>query len=131
MAHVLVGSVRSRVAQARLVHLKPILPANTLGRTPLQDLSSIPLVQPASLCSPQKQKCYSSNPPRVRPASSVSFWGSRFAWKRAAINTLRCLVGCTLGDFSAMWFLQTHYPDLGIGIIMGTSSKRKIDPSHV
>lgn len=59
--------------------------------------------------------------------SSVSawkhdFWSCRSTWKRAGINTLRCLVGCTVGDFSALWMLQTFYPELGMGTIMMISS---------
>jgi hypothetical protein len=57
------------------------------------------------------------------PGRPEGFWGSRNVWKRAGINTFRCLVGCTLGDFSALWFLQANYPDLGMGFIMGVSSK--------
>lgn len=56
-------------------------------------------------------------------ASSISYWNSRVLWKRAGINTLRCLVSCTLGDFSTMWFLQSQHPSLGVYLIMGISSK--------
>ncbi|PGH33749.1 hypothetical protein GX50_03406 [[Emmonsia] crescens] len=63
------------------------------------------------------------NPPPTLPASpfTLNFWTSRPIWRRALLNTLRCLVGCTIGDFSAMWFLQAYYPDLGVGYIMGAS----------
>jgi len=54
---------------------------------------------------------------------SIRYWKSRVLWKRAGINTLRCLVSCTLGDFSTMWFLQSQHPSLGIYMIMGISSK--------
>lgn len=62
-----------------------------------------------------------------RPTSSLSitdasFWKSSSAWRRARINTLRCLVGCTIGDFSMMWFLQSSYPSLSLGLVMGASS---------
>lgn len=53
----------------------------------------------------------------------LGFWASKSIWKRASVNTFRCLVGCTLGDFSALWFLQAFYPNLGVGTIMGISSK--------
>lgn len=56
-------------------------------------------------------------------AFSIDYWKSRVLWKRAGINTLRCLFSCTLGDFSAMWFLQSQHPELGIVTIMGISSK--------
>lgn len=54
---------------------------------------------------------------------SISYWTSRVLWKRAGINTLRCLISCTLGDFSTMWFLQSQHPSLGIYMIMGISSR--------
>ncbi|KAL2843554.1 hypothetical protein BJX68DRAFT_154775 [Aspergillus pseudodeflectus] len=50
------------------------------------------------------------------------FWSCRHTWRRAGINTLRCLVGCTVGDFSALWMLQTYAPDLGMGTIMAASN---------
>ncbi|KAI0441686.1 hypothetical protein F4803DRAFT_522230 [Xylaria telfairii] len=53
--------------------------------------------------------------------TSVRFWTSAPLWRRASINTLRCLAGCTSGDFSAMWLLQTFYPEIGIGAIMGVA----------
>jgi hypothetical protein len=61
------------------------------------------------------------------PASSLStfsraFWACRSTWRRAGINTLRCLIGCTVGDFSALWTLQSYYPELGMNTIMLASS---------
>ncbi len=63
--------------------------------------------------------------PKNRPASArpFAFWRCKSTWQRAAVNTTRCLVGCTLGDFSAMWSLQAFYPELGLGTIMAISSK--------
>ena len=54
---------------------------------------------------------------------SSSFWSCRSTWRRARINTLRCLIGCTVGDFSALWTLQSYYPELGMNSIMLASSK--------
>ncbi|KAF4984056.1 hypothetical protein FZEAL_669 [Fusarium zealandicum] len=59
--------------------------------------------------------------PAPLSTTSLAFWNSRPTWKRASVNTLRCLAGCTLGDFSAMWLLQAYYPDLGMGVIMPIS----------
>lgn len=56
-------------------------------------------------------------------ATSAEFWASKQLWKRAMVNTLRCLAGCTIGDFSAMWYLQAAHPGLGMGAIMAVSSK--------
>ncbi|PIG88747.1 hypothetical protein AARAC_000501 [Aspergillus arachidicola] len=70
----------------------------------------------------------------IKPALSMwqlRFWNCRSTWKRAGINTLRCLVGCTLGDFSALWMLQTCYPALGMGTIMAASMASGITTSII
>lgn len=54
---------------------------------------------------------------------ALAFWKDRRIWHRAHLNTLRCLVGCTAGDFSTMWALQANYPALNVSIIMASSSK--------
>jgi hypothetical protein len=69
----------------------------------------------ASITSPKTR-------PQLRSIWGPSFWTCKSTWRRARINTLRCLVGCTIGDFSALWMLQTFYPGLGMGVIMGASS---------
>lgn len=66
----------------------------------------------------------------LRSVRDPGFWMCRSTWNRAGINTLRCLVGCTIGDFSALWMLQTYHPGLGMGMIMGVSSKSCPFPSH-
>ena len=38
--------------------------------------------------------------------SIVLSFDSPKVWKRAAYNTTRCLVGCSLGDFTMMFYLQ-------------------------
>ena len=45
----------------------------------------------------------------VEPAPQ-SFWGELFYWKKAARNTLNCLIGCSIGDFGMIIFLQHYYP---------------------
>lgn len=80
-------------------------------------------------CSSEKAKpptCSKSVPPSLS-LGSLAFWSSKPTWGRAGINTFRCLVGCTLGDFSAMWFLQSCYPEIGIGAIMAISSMFNIE----
>lgn len=59
---------------------------------------------------------------QLRSIRDPDFWTCKSTWRRARINTLRCLIGCTIGDFSALWILQTFYPALGMGVIMGASS---------
>ncbi|GES58036.1 hypothetical protein ATEIFO6365_0004018700 [Aspergillus terreus] len=67
--------------------------------------------------------------PPSRSVWDSGFWTCSSTWKRAGINTLRCLVGCTIGDFSALWMLQTYYPELSMGLIMGASMASGITTS--
>ncbi|KAI1798648.1 hypothetical protein F4811DRAFT_173905 [Daldinia bambusicola] len=70
----------------------------------------------------QESNCKTSQQTEGRlKATSSIFWTSRSTWKRATVNTTRCLMGCSLGDFSSMWYLQTFYPDIGMGAIMAIS----------
>jgi copper chaperone CopZ len=39
-----------------------------------------------------------------------SFWSNNVNWKRASFNTLNCLIGCSIGDFGMLIFLQAYYP---------------------
>ena len=38
-------------------------------------------------------------------STSVS-WKCKHTWKRASINTLWCLLGCSIGDFGTIYFFQ-------------------------
>ncbi len=39
------------------------------------------------------------------------FWQDRKIWSRASLNTGNCLIGCSIGDFGMIIFLQAFYPD--------------------
>jgi hypothetical protein len=104
------------------LYLKSTLGTRVSARTRLQKTHSNSFIHCATISSRRNRKPNRSNVGQIRSASSIGFWGSRFVWKRAGMNTFRCLVGCSLGDFSAMWFLQYYYPGLGIGTIMAISS---------
>ena len=43
--------------------------------------------------------------------SAVGFWSDADKWKRAAFNTLNCLMGCSIGDFGMVIFLQAYFPN--------------------
>ncbi|KAJ8114896.1 hypothetical protein OPT61_g3338 [Boeremia exigua] len=75
-------------------------------------------------------KC-SSKAAVALPLTSTRFWMSSPVWKRARINTLRCLIGCTVGDFSAMWYLQSFHGELGLSTIMALSMASGITSSLV
>lgn len=51
----------------------------------------------------------------------VGFWQDRPAWNRASLNTLNCLIGCTLGDFSMMIYLQVNHPTLSMWVVMAAA----------
>ena len=40
----------------------------------------------------------------------AGFWSDRPKWNRASFNTLNCLIGCSIGDFGMVFFLQAFYP---------------------
>lgn len=63
-----------------------------------------------------------SSTPKTRSMLESTFWSCRSTWRRSGLNTLRCLVGCTIGDFSALWTLQSYYPELGMNTLMLASS---------
>jgi cation transport ATPase len=47
----------------------------------------------------------------VTPAPvKQSFWSDRKLWKRASFNTLSCLLGCSIGDFLMIIYLQVYHP---------------------
>ncbi|MCP4460080.1 MAG: DUF4396 domain-containing protein [Cytophagales bacterium] len=43
--------------------------------------------------------------------NSESFWSNTSKWKRASFNTLNCLIGCSIGDFGMIIYLQAYYPN--------------------
>lgn len=54
----------------------------------------------------------------------LEFWSDVGIWKRAGLNTLNCLIGCSIGDFGMIIFLQANYPEIGMAVqmIMATIS---------
>lgn len=108
-------------------------PAGALGRraptrvTLRPVFSGTGLLRVFSISPGLKDKCCSKQQgeapkPAPAPMTSLEFWSMKSAWKRASVNTLRCLFGCTMGDFTALWLLQSFYADLGMGTIMTISS---------
>merc|ERR1712230_270697 len=67
----------------------------------------------------------------LRNASKVEFWTVGSVWKRASVNTLRCLVGCTTGDFSTLWYLQAYHPGFEMGTTMALSMGAGIGTSLI
>ena len=46
------------------------------------------------------------------------FWQDQNVWKRASLNTLNCLIGCSIGDFMMIIFLQRFYPATSMTVQM-------------
>ena len=52
-------------------------------------------------------------------------WKCKKTWKQAKINTLWCLLGCSIGDFGTIFYFQnidhswSNYEVLGLAIING------------
>jgi len=38
--------------------------------------------------------------------SENEFWNDQSIWKRSGFNTLNCLIGCSIGDFGMIIYLQ-------------------------
>ena len=55
----------------------------------------------------------------TKPLSPFS-WTCRHTWSRSAINTLWCLLGCSIGDFGTIFFFQMtgiSWPTLSIMVL--------------
>ncbi|KAG0302640.1 hypothetical protein BGZ98_007341 [Dissophora globulifera] len=52
------------------------------------------------------------------PIWSGQFWSDPASWKTASSNTFRCLIGCTAGDMSMLFYLQAYHPALSPGLAM-------------
>lgn len=62
--------------------------------------------------------------PTQRPLQTLCFWKCRHTWKRATVNTTRCLIGCSLGDLSTMYYLMTYHPSMSTATSMSISSEK-------
>jgi hypothetical protein len=65
--------------------------------------------------SPIASCCATPSPAREQKG----FWIDLTIWKRAAKNTLNCLVGCSLGDFGTLIAFQHFAPHTPMFTVMG------------
>ncbi|KAJ8662467.1 hypothetical protein O0I10_001426 [Lichtheimia ornata] len=89
-------------------------------RTPLARSSTLPLKvttttlaqarRTSSSCCSHQKKQQEQEP--IPPITSLAFWKDSVSWQRTRVNTFRCLIGCTTGDFSTMWYLQANHPTM-------------------
>ena len=45
-------------------------------------------------------------------------WSCKHTWKKASVNTLWCLLGCSIGDFGTIYFFQVYPMDISTLNIM-------------
>ncbi|KAI8099811.1 uncharacterized protein BX664DRAFT_322180 [Halteromyces radiatus] len=75
----------------------------------------------SSHCEEKTKKtscCHGDKKQQDMTIFSKTFWMDSISWKRTRVNTLRCLIGCTTGDFATMWYLQYYYPTISPMISM-------------
>lgn len=46
------------------------------------------------------------------------FWTDKNVWKRSGFNTLNCLIGCSIGDFGMIIYLQAYHPATSMTVQM-------------
>ena len=51
-------------------------------------------------------------------APPAGFWSDRPRWRRASLNTLSCLLGCTIGDLGMIIYLQAFHPGTSMAVQM-------------
>ncbi len=51
--------------------------------------------------------------------SQPNFWSCKHTWRRSSINTLWCLIGCSIGDFGTIAYFQFNSPETAVLIVMG------------
>jgi hypothetical protein len=73
-------------------------------------------IQPAAACcadpAPLVADCCASKADTLPAEGNVGagFWKDPNAWKRAARNTMHCLIGCSIGDYGMLIYLQMYHP---------------------
>jgi copper chaperone CopZ len=50
--------------------------------------------------------------------STAISWNDANVWGHASFNTLNCLIGCSIGDFAMIIFLQKYYPGTPMTVMM-------------
>lgn len=51
---------------------------------------------------------------QVQGVKAKGFWSDGPVWSRASFNTLNCLIGCSIGDFGMILYLQANHPRAGM-----------------
>lgn len=55
---------------------------------------------------------------KVDGAVEKGFWADPAIWSRSGFNTLNCLIGCSIGDFGMIIYLQAFHPQVSMATQM-------------
>jgi hypothetical protein len=56
--------------------------------------------------------------PAAPPQRGGSFWRDLGVWRRAAVNTGHCLLGCAIGDIAAMTLVPLAWPTVPMALLL-------------
>lgn len=56
---------------------------------------------------------------KARDSGGRVFWTDGAVWRRAAYNTMWCLIGCAIGDFGTIAWFQFYAPGHPVWLVMG------------
>lgn len=74
----------------------------------------------AECCRPSSPHFRGARPVQSLPAAAtLEFWRDRLAWAKASRNTLNCLIGCSIGDFGMIIYMQAYHPHVSMWLTMG------------
>lgn len=96
------------------------MPQNLLAQCKLRTSASCSKRGTASDSKAENNSCATSSTCRSADHDD-SFWSDLDVWRRAGTNTVRCLIGCSIGDLSTLWLLGAYYPALGVPITVAAS----------
>ncbi len=101
------------------VDLKPPVKTITAEGEALNENDIVELLRQGGYDKLEATSVVSSELPEIANAvNETGFWRDRKLWKRASFNTLNCLLGCSIGDFGMLIFLQAFYPGTSMFVQM-------------
>ncbi|MCS7012870.1 MAG: DUF4396 domain-containing protein [Chloroherpetonaceae bacterium] len=110
--------------QARLVSVRPLSLEQINGALAQAggyqaEVSKMPAASPS--VHPTLTLPVIEGAPITPAAGKLSFWQEPATWRRAALNTLNCLIGCSIGDFGFLIYAQASSLRWSMWMIMGVA----------
>ena len=95
---------------------KPEKPVTVHGN--LSQADAVALIEKAGFKAYATETAACAMPAVQVEKSLQNFWADKKVWRRASFNILNCLIGCSIGDFGMIIFLQVYYPQTPMGLQM-------------